>query len=138
MHTESGASREFVRLVAASLVGAAALAAVGAVPTYRIAGQPGLIAMAVGIGVSFLGSIVAAVPIAYSRAPTPAARQTAFMGAIAARMFTTLILFGAIVMSHIVSNKPFALWTGVSYLVLLALETCLAIRLIRQREGPAQ
>jgi len=134
MTGERRAIGDFLRLVVAALVGAVALAAVGAVPTLRQAGQAGLVAMGAGIGITMIASILAALPIAYSRAPTPASRQIAFMGAIAARMFATLILFAVLVLTKSVATRPFAIWTGVSYLVLLAIETVTAIRLIKRRE----
>src|SRR5262245_46408435 len=125
---QNRAKGEFAKLAAASIVAGVVLGAVGVVPTLRLAGQPGLGAMAAGIGVSILGSIVAAIPLAFSRDPSPASRQVAFLGAIASRMFVTLILFAVVVLSHVVANKPFTVWTGLSYLVLLCVETWTAIR----------
>lgn len=133
--TTSSAARELGVFASASIVGAVLLALVGAWPTYRLAGQAGITAMVVGISVSAFASLVAALPLVLSRETTPSSRQVALMGAMAARMFTTLILFVVVVFCHVVSNKPFAIWTATSYLVLLAIETFLAVTLTKRREA---
>ena len=133
MTSEPRAIHEFFRLVMGSIIGAVVLGAVGAWPTSRLAGTAGMISMAAGIGISVVASVVGAIPISMSRDPSPASRQVAFLGAIAARMFTTLALFAAMALAHVVDNTTLAIWTGVSYLVLLAIETFIAIRLTQQR-----
>lgn len=133
----SSASREFATLAAGSFGGAAGLAAVGAFPTQRIGGEGSLAAMAVGIGISLAASLVAAIPLVLGRSANPAGRQAVFLGAMSARMVTTLVLFAVLVLCNVLNNRALALWTGLSYLVLLMIETMTAIRLMRRREVAA-
>ena len=90
-------------------------------------------AMGAGIGVSVVSSILAALPIAYGRDPSPSGRQIAILGAMAARMFATMAMVVVVVLCGWVATKPFVLWTGLSYLLLLAIETTLTVRLTNKR-----
>jgi hypothetical protein len=126
---------DFLRLTAAALVTAAVLIAAGWVPTQRIAGSAALASLLAGVGTSLLASLAGAVPIALSRSRTPAARQTAMMGAMALRMAITLALFAALALTNAVPRAPLGLWTGVSYVCLLAVETGMAVWMVGRREG---
>lgn len=90
--------------------------------------------MGVGIGISSLASIAAAIPLAFNRDKSPGSRQIATLGAMAIRMFVTLILFATCALCAWVPNKPLAIWTGMSYLILLAIETTMAVQLLKRRE----
>lgn len=116
------------------MAGAFALGIVGVFPTQRLAGREGLLAMGVGIGISCLASIGAAIPLAFNRDMSPASRQIATLGAMAIRMFVTLVLFATCALCAWVPNKPLAIWTGMSYLILLAIETTMAVQLLKRRE----
>jgi hypothetical protein len=133
--TRDTRNREFVILAMASALGAMAIGGIGWVPTHRIAGDAGVTAMGAGIGVSVFGSLLAALPIAFGRDPSPSGRQVAFLGAMAARMFSTIILVVIVLLTGSVAKKPFALWTGLSYVVLLAVETAVTVHLTNKRSS---
>jgi len=137
MPRDGFAAGMLIRLAAGSTVGAAVLGLAGWVPTQRIAGGAGLTAMAVGIGVSWIASIAAAVLLASGRRQSPAERVTATLGAMAVRMFVTLLLFAAVALGTPVARGPLGLWTGLAYVCLLAIEVGLFIRLAGSRQDGA-
>lgn len=85
--------------------------------------------MAVGIGTALLASLLGAVPIAMSRDPAPAGRFVVLMLSMCIRMGLTLAVFAAAVLvAKFEPRGALALWTGVGYLVLLAVETTAVVR----------
>jgi len=131
-----GPAADFARLLVAALAGALVLVGVGWAPTSHVAGRSGIVAMAVGIGISLAGSVAAALPIAWARSPAAASRQIAFLGAMALRMFITLSIFAVVAVCEWVAARPLAVWTGLSYLGLLGIETTMAVRLSGKRGMP--
>lgn len=117
------------RLAALAIAAAMILAAAGWWPTQRWMPPGGLSAMAVGIGTALLSSLVGAAPIAMSRDPAPSARLVAMMLSMCIRMGLTLAAFAAAVLvAKFEPRGALALWTGVGYLVLLAVETTAVVR----------
>lgn len=135
MMATSRPAAEFVKLAALSLGVAAALAVVGWLPTTRVAGADAWSAMLAGIGVSLTASFVGAIPLCTVGRKPPRERHTATMAAMALRMFVTLGLFAAAAFGTGVSRMPLGLWTGISYLCFVAVETYGAVRLIRSGDA---
>lgn len=129
------AASDYLRLSAAALATSLVLVAVGWVPTERLAGDAAIAALLAGVGTSLLASLAGALPIALSRSSTPTARQAAMMGAMALRMAITLAIFAALALTNAVPKAALGLWTGVSYVLLLAVETGVTVLLLRRREG---
>ena len=124
---------EYMKIAVAALVGSVLLALVGWIPTSRIAGDAAVEGMIAGIGISLVASLVAAAPIAFTRKQAPGGRLNIMLGATALRMFVTMGLFVVVVFAAWFPRNPTALWTGLSYLCLLAIETCVFVRLVRGR-----
>ena len=122
-------------LIGASSLTTAALFVIGWIPTRRALGSEGLLAMSVALGVTFLASALGALPIALGRDRSPTARHLRVMSAMALRMFITLTVFLGLALSGMVALKPLAVWTGLSYLALLGVETTLAVRFVSRREA---
>lgn len=125
---------DYLKLSAAALGVAALLIGVGYVPTLRVAGDAAIASLLAGVGTSLLASLAGALPIALSRATTPAARHTSMMGAMALRMAITLAVFAPLAITQAVPRNPLAIWTGVSYVLLLGVETSVAVWLMKRRE----
>lgn len=135
MTTPVRLTAEYGRLLGVATLAGAVLVGIGWVPTSRMAGPDGLLAMGVGIGISYFAAMVAGLAIVFFRARTPGERQVMAMGAMAARMALTLGLFLGAALLKVAALRPMALWMAVSYLVFLVVETVFFVRLVRGREA---
>lgn len=126
---------DYLKLLLGAAAAAVVLTAAGWIPTDRLAGGAGITAMLAGIGVSFIASVVGGLPIALMGQKSPVDRQTAMMASMGLRMIITLGAFAALALASPLPRVPLAVWTGVSYLVLLAVETAFAVWLVRKRDG---
>ena len=103
------------------------MCSVGWVPTSRLAGPGGLVAMALGCGIGLAAAAAAGVFLVTMAAETPEARmQRAFL-AMFVRLVVALLLGTAAVLSGEVARQPLLVWIAVAYGVLLPLEVRLAI-----------
>ena len=126
----------FRTLLASVAVAAFAVAAVGAYPTWRLAGTPGLLAEAVA------AAVVLSVMVASAAAVVEAARRSAtaammtFLVSGAARMILSAVLAG---MAMVVTDLPAVMllvWLLVFYLATLAVEGAwLSGAMRRARDG---
>ncbi|MBN1492047.1 MAG: hypothetical protein JXA69_19190 [Phycisphaerae bacterium] len=114
-------------------------AAVGIVPTYRLAGSSGAVAMGLAGAVVWLVSAVGAIPVARARAAS--ARQ-----AIAAVQLGMLIRFGLMLVGALTAvfgtslpQVPLLVWGVVHYLAVLVVVTGTELWLLRnpRREASA-
>ena len=128
----SSLTTRLVRLAAAGLVAVAVAGGVGAYPTWRLAGPEGLMAAAVGCGIAWLASVVGFIPgcVLMDRSPADAAKG--FLAGSAIR-FGAVVLFAApVVVAGPLRRTPLLLWTGIAYMVVLAVDTVLVARLLKQ------
>ena len=103
------------------------MCAVGWVPTSRLAGQGGILAMVLGCGIGLTAAAAAGAFLATMAAETPEARmQRAFL-AMFVRLVVALLLGTAAVLSGEVARQPLLVWIAVAHVVLLPLEVRLAI-----------
>ena len=120
---------EYLRFLIWAVAAAALVAALSWVPTRRLAGEDGVPAMLVGCALALLASIVGGIPVARSRrAPTPAARFPALMGAMGLRFGVLLVLGASVALSGWFDREPLLLGAAVSYLALLAVDTWYAVK----------
>ena len=125
------AGQTFARLVAVSIGVALMLAAVGYLPTVRIAGRGAVPEMLAGIGISLFAGIVGAVPVARSAAAgDPKQIPIAVLLATAIRFIVVLALTVAAVFSGWFDRAPLVLWVGIAYLVMLLVDTVYAVRIV--------
>jgi hypothetical protein len=118
----------YVRFLAWAAVVAAAVGAIGAVPTRRLAGEDGLSALIAGCVIGLLSSAIGGLPIALVRDRTPAGRVMAMMGSMAARLLAVAILGVAAVLSGWFAPVPLLLWIAISYAALLGVDAWYAVR----------
>ena len=113
------------------------VAGVGYVPTKRLAGSDGTLAMAVGCVISLVASAMGAVPVVLARrhvgtdSQAGGRRVTAVMMSMAVRFLVVLILAVAAALSGLFVTAPLLVWLAISYLALLAADTMFALRVLR-------
>jgi hypothetical protein len=120
-------SRRYVRFLgfAVGLVGA--LCAVGYLPTRRLAGEDGVVAMAAGCGISLVAAALAGLLLTAVAAETPQARMQRGFLAMVVRLGVVTALGVAAALSGVFARAPLLFWMATAYVVLLPLEVKLAI-----------
>jgi len=121
------ASTGYARFLAAAVLVAAAVGAAGYLPTLILAGAAGVPALVAGCAVAVAASAVGGVPIALSGAEQ-AGRQQAILLAMVARLATALALGLAVAATGRFATRPLALWTAISYLAQLVVDSRYAMR----------
>lgn len=122
----------YLMLAAISLSCAAVLASVGYGPTLRLAGSAGIVAMLTGIGVSLLAGLLSAIPVVMSLGQPAANRATAILLATGIRFLFVLFAVAALVLTAAVEVVPFVVWVAMSYLVLLLVDTLMAVSMLKR------
>ena len=118
----------FVRLVATSLGVATLLALLGYFPTVRLAGRTAVSAMLAGIGISLSAGIIGAIPM--SRSIVVREPNKALIGVLASttvRFLVVLALTASVALAGWFDRRPLLLWVGISYLVMLVVDTLYAL-----------
>jgi hypothetical protein len=123
----SRAALEYARFLAGAVLVAVAIGAAGFVPTLRLGGAAAVRALLAGCAVAVAASAVGGVPIALA-GPRPADRPQAALLAMAARLLTVAILGLAAAASGRFAIRPLAIWTVISYLAQLAVDSRYAMR----------
>lgn len=120
-------STGYARFLAAAVFVAAAVGAAGYLPTLVLAGAAAVPALVAGCAVAVAASAVGGVPIALS-ASEPASRPQAALLAMVARLLTALALGLAAAATGRFATRPLALWTAISYLAQLVVDSRYAMR----------
>lgn len=124
--------RDYVRLVAVALAVTVVIASAGYVPTLRWAEGDRIPAMIAGCAASWAASCVGAAPLARALSrPTPE-RATAILASTTIRFFVVLALVVPLTLSGWFDRVVFVVWVAISYLLLLAVDTCFAVRLMKR------
>jgi hypothetical protein len=122
--SRSGRYARFLSLAAAIVI---VLCAIGFIPTRRLSGDAGVIAMAAGCGISLVSAALAGGLLIATGGETPDARmQRAFL-AMVVRLAVVVVLGLAAALSGAVARQPLLFWIGTAYVALLPLEVRLAI-----------
>jgi hypothetical protein len=122
----------YAAFVGIGLATALVVAALGYFPTMRLTSGGGAAALAVGCGVSWIASCVGAVPMATALSLRPTQAATAVLTSTVVRFITAIVLVVPLVLSGWFDRTVFALFVAVSYLMMLLIDTLLAVRIIRQ------
>ena len=88
-----------------------------------------------GCGISWLAGCIGAVPVARALAKDAARVGTAILASTVVRFVTVLALVAPTVLTRDSSRVALVCWVGVSYLAMLAVDTLLAISLMRRFSG---
>jgi hypothetical protein len=104
-----------------------ALGAVGYLPTRRLSGEDGVVAMAAGCGISLVAAALAGLLLTAVAAETPEARMQRGFLAMVVRLGVVTVLGVAAALSGLFARTPLLFWMATAYVVLLPLEVKLAI-----------
>jgi hypothetical protein len=108
---------------------AVGLTAIGWIPTRRLGGSTGTLAMMTAIGCNVAVSVASALPITFAKIrPRKDQLVAVSMGSIALRMLLVTILAVAVVLSGLVATTPFLLWIAIAYALFLPIDTLHAVR----------
>ena len=122
--SRSGRYARFLGLAAAIVI---LLCVIGWLPTRRLSGDAGVMAMAAGCGISLVSAALAGGLLMAVAGDTPEARmQRAFL-AMVVRLAVVVVLGMAAALSGAVARQPLLFWIGAAYVALLPLEVKLAI-----------
>ncbi len=130
--------RRFASFVLLSSGVALVLALVGFLPTRKLSGDSGLIAMTAGCGVSLLASWLGAVPVVMLSRGGAKTLAPAVMGAMAIRFLVVLVGTLVLALGTDLAKTPFLLWIGISYVVLLVVDTRFAVRSQQSKDAQQQ
>jgi len=120
-------SRRYTRFLGIAVGLVVALCAVGYVPTRRLAGDDGVIAMAAGCGISLVAAALAGWLLTAVAAETPQARMQRSFLAMIVRLVVVAVLGVAAALSGAFVRAPLLFWMAATYVALLPLEVRLAI-----------
>ena len=111
------------------------LVLLGWLPTKRYAGSDALLSMFAGCGISLFASLAGAVPILRARGKPAREAIVAVMAAMGLRVCLVVILGLAAVLSGWFQVAPLLIWLALSYVVLLVVDTRLAVSGLRASEN---
>ena len=124
----------YAAFVGIGLATALSVAAIGYYPTERHGAGGGATAMLVGCGVSWIASCIGALPTAAALSSRPKQAATAVLASTMVRFVTALVLVVPLVLSGWFDRKVLVFFVAVSYLMMLLVDTLLAVRIIRRAE----
>lgn len=110
----------------------AVIVGLGYLPTIRVAGQEAFWSMVAGCGVSWAASCLGAVPVALAVSEGASERPQAIMAAMGIRFVAVLVLVAPLVFSGWFERNVFVFWVGISYLLLLPLDTVFAVKMMKR------
>ena len=114
------------------LVAAVLLAGSLSTVTWRLAGGPGLAAMAVALLVGVISNIAGALPACWCLGRTEPPSPKEMLGGMAIRLVVLLLLAVPALFSELFPRRPLLLWLAGSYFVLLMVETSVVASWIGQ------
>ncbi|TNF70720.1 MAG: hypothetical protein EP299_13445 [Acidobacteria bacterium] len=122
------AVRSYLRFVLFLALMAVGTLAVGVFPTRALGGSEAVRGMAVGCGLSFLGSLAGGLPLAVGAGRPPQARGPYLLASMAIRML--VVLGGALVvlLTMEVHRPALLIWVAISYLAFLAIDVGYAVK----------
>jgi len=128
----------FASFLLLSLGTAVLVALIGYLPTRKLSGDTGLVAMLAACGVSLVASWLGALPIVAASSGDGSAAGQAVLGSTAVRFGVVLLGTLVLVLGTDVSRAPFLVWIGISYSALLVVDTRYALRGGRTKETDKQ
>jgi hypothetical protein len=125
----------YVRFLLSALMVTGLVAVLGSLPTWRMAGSEGVLAMLAGCGISLVASAMGAIPVTLASGRPPNTFPHALMGAMALRFVVVAVVTPAVALSGLLSPKPLLIWVAISYGAQLVVDTRFAMRAICNREN---
>ncbi len=128
----------YSRFLMQSFSVAALMAALGYLPTIRLAGIEGLPSMFAAIVTAFIASLIGTIPIFRSRRVGPLNAMPYQFAAMALRLLSILVLGIVVVLGSQLEMKPFMLWLAIGHIGFLITDTQLArsaVQVAAEREA---
>jgi hypothetical protein len=126
-----------LRLYARSLLlivaAAGVVAALGYLPTKRVAGAEGVTAMLAGCAITMIASAIGVIPIAGAAGRPSRVTPQVIMVATSVRLVGVLVLAVAAALSGLFERGPLLIWVAVSYLAQLAVDTWSAANVLKNK-----
>lgn len=124
----------YLAFVGLGLATALLVVAIGYFPTVRLRGGSGASAAIIGCGVSWIASCFGALPTAAALSSRPGQAGAAVLASTLVRFVTVLALLTPLILSEWFDKTILVLFAAISYLMMLLVDTLLAVRII-QRAG---
>lgn len=124
--------RSYFGFVGLALLSAVVIAALGYVPTIRVSGEQAVFSMVVGCCVSWITSSIGAIPLAVALPRDPSKAPVVILGSTAIRFLVVLALVVPLTFSGWVDRKVFVFWVGISYVLMLLVDTAYALLLVKR------
>ena len=121
------ALKAFAVFVAALVVVTLGLFIVGFRPTRSLGGQEAVFGMFAGCGVSFVASLISALPVLRASLESNAAGAQTALLAMLIRLSTTLVGILTVLSVTTIEKRSFLLWVAISYLFLLVADAMYAL-----------
>ena len=118
-----------------SLAAAAGVVLLGYYPTLRIAGPSALGAMVAGVAISLVAGCLGSIPIALAGQRDATKTPQAILAATVLRFLAVLALAASVLLSGWFDRAVLAFWVGLSYLVMLVIDTMYAIHVVARTRG---
>jgi hypothetical protein len=119
--------RRYARFLGLAVAIVLALCVIGWLPTRRLAGAEGVLAMVAGCAIGLLSAALAGWLLIVVSGDSPEARMQRSFMAMVARLAVVVILGLAAALSGELSRQPLLFWIAIAYMALLPLEVKLAI-----------
>ena len=127
--------RTYGRLIMTSLAAAGGVVLLGYYPTLRIAGPSALGAMVAGVAISLVAGCLGSIPIALAGQRDATKTPQAILLATVLRFLAVLALAASVLLSGWFDHAVLGFWVGLSYLVMLVVDTMYAIHLVARIRG---
>ena len=122
----------YAAFVGVALTMAAGIAGLAYFPVVRLSGEGGPAALLVGCGISWLAGCIGAIPVAVALAARSRKTPTAILAATVIRFLTALMLVAPLALSGWFDRTVLVICVGVSYVLMLPVETLYSIRAMRR------
>ncbi|MEM9557042.1 MAG: hypothetical protein AAGC60_22480 [Acidobacteriota bacterium] len=120
---EQAVGPRYGRFLGLAALCAGGIAALGWMPTVRLAGDGGVVAMLAAIAVAFVASLIGTLPIVLARHKPPVEAMPAQLGAMAIRLVAVLLLAAAVALGAGLPLQPFLIWVAIAHAALLVADT---------------
>ena len=122
----------YAAFVGVALATATGIAGLAYFPVVRMMDGDATSSLLIGCGISWIASCIGAVPVALALAAKSRQTGTAILGATVIRFLTALVLVAPLALSGWFHQTTLVLCVGVSYVLMLPVDTLYAIHLMKR------
>jgi hypothetical protein len=131
-NSDIGPAGAFVRLGLWSVGTVVAALALGAWPTYALAGRAGIAGLLWGLGIALLSALIGLVPPVLALRAGPAQQVRGMLTGALLRFLIMLALLLGSLLGDLAHRLALALWAAIGYILLLAVDTAGVIWLTKR------